>query len=106
MAGEFPQLFSSPKPLMLGAGKVVLAEAAAQGWSVSKRKAIRSALRSWTGARRYLEALAAPGATRFGLDGQPVAPVDDDHRAEALRRLEVRKAAVGGAVGHHPSPRQ
>ena len=56
----------------------------------------REAQRSWRRSalphvhrQAYLAALAADGAMRFGLDGQPVGPVEPEHRTEALKLLAV-----------------
>ena len=46
----------------------------------------------------YLRALAREGARRHDLDGTPLGPVSDAHRARAAQRLEARRAkgAKGG----------
>ena len=46
----------------------------------------------------YLRALAREGARRHDLDGAPLGPVSDAHRARAAQRLEARRAkgAKGG----------
>ena len=45
----------------------------------------------------YLRALAREGARRHDLDGTPLGPVSDAHRARAAQRLEARRAK--GAKG-------
>ena len=40
-----------------------------------------------TGSLAYLDALAADGAMRFGLDGQPMGPVSTEHRAGAIEAM-------------------
>ena len=45
----------------------------------------------------YLRALAREGARRHGLDGTPLGPVSDAHRARAAQLLEARRAK--GAKG-------
>ena len=41
---------------------------------------------------RYLRALAREGAKRHDLDGNPLGPVSDAHRARAAQQLEARRA--------------
>ena len=50
------------------------------------------------GSDGYLRALAREGARRHDLDGTPLGPVSDAHRALAAQRLEARRAkgARGG----------
>ena len=47
---------------------------------------------------QYLRALAREGARRHDLDGCPLGPVSDTHRARTAQRLEARRAkgAKGG----------
>ena len=44
------------------------------------------------GSEQYLRALAREGARRHDLDGCPLGPVSDAHRARAAQRLEARRA--------------
>ena len=53
-------------------------------------KSIRTALARWTGHPAYLRALAAAGSQRVDLQGHPVGPVADEHRAYATQLLEQR----------------
>jgi sRNA-binding protein len=89
LEGAYPRLFDDPvvRPLAVGLGKTITREALAAGL---KRQAIAAALHGWTCSRRYLMALVADGAARHGLDGAPVEPVSDDHRAQAAKLLEER----------------
>ena len=50
------------------------------------------------GSDGYLRALAREGARRHDLDGTPLGPVSDAHRARTAQRLEARRAkgAKGG----------
>lgn len=54
-------------------------------------------LRTWTSQPAYRAALAAPGAMRHGLGGQPVEAVSARHRAHARKQL--------GANDHLPTLR-
>ena len=67
-----------------------------------KREDVGAALHYFTRGHSYLAALAADGAMRFGVDGEPVGPVEPEHRTEALKLLAViveikerRSAPVG-----------
>ena len=78
--------------------------AAELGLECSPRQ-LRRALGRWTGHGRYLERLAAPGALRVDLDGQPGEPVSAEHRAHALARLAARRPAPKpepGPNAHRP----
>jgi sRNA-binding protein len=105
MQATWPGLFDAPsiKPLMIGAGKEIVAQALAAG---QNRQGVHAALRAWTGARRYLMALANPMAMRHGLDGNPVESVTLEHRETAAKMLAERIAAAkmkahgGGAPKH------
>jgi sRNA-binding protein len=44
-------------------------------------------LKRHTGSLAYLDALAADGAMRFGLDGQPMGPVSAEHRVGAIEAM-------------------
>jgi len=75
------------RPLALGLGPQIIAEAA-EGYEKPIKEAIRRLVRSW----QYLEASAAEGAQRHDLQGDPVGPVSDEHRASAMERLAEMKA--------------
>ncbi|MDH5329933.1 MAG: ProQ/FINO family protein [Aquincola sp.] len=46
----------------------------------------------YTTTTPYLKALAAPGAQRFDLDGEPAGEIAEEHRAAAVEELERRRA--------------
>jgi ProP effector len=98
MRETYPALFSYPPvPLMIGVGKEIVAAAIASGaWSTlsSARNAVGAALHFHTNSIGYLSALAEPGAMRVNLRGEPVGLVDEEHRAEAKKLLEARKAEI------------
>jgi hypothetical protein len=48
---------------------------------------LRRLLAHLTACPLYLHALARPDSMRHDIDGHPVEPVSDEHRAEALARL-------------------
>ena len=62
------------------------------------RRELSAALRSWCRAPGYLAAVAAAGSLRHGLDGQPVAEVDPEHRAAAAAALALWCAKAAGAA--------
>jgi hypothetical protein len=96
LEATYPALFDDPvvKPLAIGVGKTIVREALAAG---QKRQAIGAALHYWTRARRYHQALTVPGAMRCGIDGEPVEPVSEEHRAQAAQRLAERARAQAPA---------
>jgi len=57
------------------------------------RTRIRRWLQAWCRRPLYLEALAAHGSMRHGLDGQPIEEVTEQHRAFAQEELGTRHAA-------------
>lgn len=86
---RYPALFSKgkgkgknwkpgkPKPLAIG---IAADLQKGMGWS---EEATKSFMAWYTFNKDYQTALAAEGSMRFGLDGQPTGPVDDNHRALA-----------------------
>ena len=85
LAETYPAAFGSVvRPLALGAGRLVWPEAKRRG---IKRRALNAALKRHTGSLAYLDALAADGAMRFGLDGQPMGPLSAEHRAGAIEAM-------------------
>jgi ProQ/FINO family len=88
LKATFPVLFDAypPRPLMVGVGKLIAPIAREAG---VKRHDVGAALHYFTRGQSYLAALAADGAMRFGLDGEPVGPVEPEHRTEALKLLAV-----------------
>jgi len=77
------EVIAAHKPLVIGARENFRQIAPCD---VSHR-ALRKALEAHANSRPYLEALAAEGAQRHGLDGEPVCPVSEEDRAYALHRL-------------------
>jgi hypothetical protein len=87
LKAAYPALFGyPPRPLAVGIGKLITAAAREAG---VKREDVGAALHNFTRGQSYLKALAADGAMRFGLDGEPVGPVEPEHRTEALKLLAV-----------------
>ena len=87
LKAAYPALFGyPPRPLAIGIGKLITAAAREAG---VKREDVGAALHYFTRGQSYLAALAADGAMRFGLDGEPVGPVEPEHRTEALKLLAV-----------------
>jgi sRNA-binding protein len=86
-----PPVFSlePPVPLELGVlGKLFLLVHPGMA-----RTRVRRWLQAWCRRPLYLEALAAEGSMRHGLDGQPVEEVAERHRAFAQEELGTRHAA-------------
>jgi hypothetical protein len=86
----WPHLFQKPMPLAIGIGEEIMARASAAGL---KRYTVGTALHRWTQSRHYLEALAAPGAVRWGVGGTAVDFVASQHQAGARERLAALAAA-------------
>jgi hypothetical protein len=81
----WPALFCDPpKPLVVGIHKPIMARASEAGL---RWYAVGVALRDWTRRPRYLEALAADRAMRWGLDGEAIERVASEHQALARRQL-------------------
>ncbi|MCA0940190.1 ProQ/FinO family protein [Salipiger pacificus] len=88
LIAQFPTLFDPehPRPLALRlSGELV--RATSGSWS-----ATGLALHHWTRRRRYLEALAAPDAQRYNLDGTISEPVSEEHRQHARDQLAAYAA--------------
>jgi ProP effector len=54
--------------------------------------ALKLALRTYCGNNWYLRALAAPGAMRINLNGEPIGPVEAEQAAGAATRIAARIA--------------
>ena len=65
--------------------------ASALGLDQGERYRLGGLLGKWTGRAAYLKALSAPGAQRYGLDGEPAAAVSPEHHAAALEQLERKR---------------
>ena len=105
--GRLPVLFGyPPRPLAVGIGKLIAPAARAAG---IKREDIGAALHYFTRAPKLFQALAADGAMRLGLDGEPVGPVESEHRTEALKLLAVivrdQSEAFGSGRSGRPTNR-
>ena len=61
----------------------------------------------YTTTTAYLKALAAPGAQRFDLDGQPAGEIAEEHRSAAAEEVARRQAiaAERRAAFRKPAPR-
>jgi ProP effector len=90
MRSQWPAAFAEEplRPLAVGAGAVI-ARARPQGKTHSD---IRAALRLYVGSDPYLEALAAEGTHRIGLDGSDAGEVEESHRLHAREQLAERQA--------------
>jgi hypothetical protein len=89
---HLPAVFPTPgdpivRPLEIGVGRSLHdACMPPDGMTAAKAHAILGdTLRRYVQSPRYRAALAAPGAWRHDLDGNPVSPVSEDH-AEFARR--------------------
>lgn len=83
----FPDLFKVPPvPLPIGF-RLVAAKQRPEGVSLN---GLQRALHRWTNAKRYLRALAAEGSMRHDINGKPVEPVTEAHRAVAAMQLRRR----------------
>ncbi|MBD9653142.1 ProQ/FINO family protein [Ensifer sp. ENS09] len=60
--------------------------------------ALRKALATYVHARSYQIAVARPGSMRHDIDGEPVEPVSDADRLDALKKYEGFKARNGSSV--------
>lgn len=81
---RWPGVFDrkNPKPLALGTGKAVRA---ALGLTHKRSKRLMARL---IHCRPYQAALAAKDAQRHDLNGKPVEPVSEEHRANAQTWLD------------------
>jgi sRNA-binding protein len=92
LAATYPLAFGADvKPVAIGVGKLIWPEAKAAG---IRRRALNDAL-SRASSLAYLEALAADGPMRVGLDGAQVEPISIEHQIHALDRL----AEIGRCLG-------
>lgn len=74
-------------PMAVGIAKGILDTAAPED-----QGEIRRAFRRMSRSGRYIKALIADGAMRHGLDGLPIEPVSDAHRAHAEKIRAERRA--------------
>ncbi len=109
LAELFPALFVAPgapgpcKPIKLRVHADILARAP----GVFSKRVLGAFFSRYTTTTAYLKALAAEGAQRFDLDGQPAGAVADEHRAAAAQELARRHALAverRAAQRHAPAP--
>lgn len=82
---HFPKVFNAEQPVPLAEGF--------KGELLSQMPQVPPAVANlflgrWTSRREYLEALSAPGAVRYHLDGSVAEPVTEEHRIQAACRLD------------------
>jgi sRNA-binding protein len=99
LRASFPALFGCwpPRPLAIGIGQAITEAGAAAGF---ERSHVGAAMRFRVYSRGYLEALAADGSMRHGLDGAPVEAVAEEHKIEARKQmaeLDARRAEARAA---------
>ena len=102
----FPACFnrSAPQPLKIGLGEELLALAGVHpALADLTRTRIRRALKAYTGAPAYRQALAQ-GGPRYDLNGQPAGEVTPDQQADA-RRPRVRQPRATAEATASPLPR-
>jgi sRNA-binding protein len=89
LRSTWPDLFGKPpKPLAMGIGVEIVAKARDAGL---KPYAVGTFLYHWTQSRRYLDALAAKDAVRWGLGGTAVDFASREHQVVALVQLSALK---------------
>lgn len=81
---------SNPRPLAVGIHKQIYRVAERIGMS---RKAVRNFLAWWSSSHAYRQALMAPRAQRYNLDGSSAGPVSALHADQARRSETQRKAS-------------
>ena len=108
LAALFPALFVGPdgngtwKALKLRIHADIQARAPGQ---FSKR-ALGIFFSRYTTTTAYLRALAAPGAQRFDLDGQPAGEIAEEHRSAAALEVERRRSiAIERRAAQRKPPR-
>lgn len=82
-------------PMQTGIGAILT-----RGKTKPRRQEISRALATLCRSKRYLEAVAAPGAQRYDLNGEAVAPVTVTHqlfaiqkRADIMRMYETKSTS-------------
>ncbi len=94
LAALFPALFIAPgapgpfKPIKLR----IHADIQARAPGEFSKRVLGIFFSRYTTTNAYLKALAAPGAQRFDLDGQPAGEIADEHRNAAVDELARRHA--------------
>jgi sRNA-binding protein len=94
LAALFPALFIAPgapgpfKPIKLR----IHADIQARAPGEFSKRVLGIFFSRYTTTNAYLKALAAPGAQRFDLDGQPAGEIAEEHRHAAVEELARRHA--------------
>jgi sRNA-binding protein len=94
LRAAYPAVFTTARPLAIGVGRTL---AAARPAYVAAG-ALKAALAGRTRRPAYLKALAAPGAHRVDLAGNPIGPVTGEHRAHAAALLEELRNTTPWAI--------
>jgi sRNA-binding protein len=68
------------------------------------RRLVGQVLHRYTTSAPYLLSLCRPGAERHNLDGNPVQPVSEEHRAAAQRMLNAKMAFRAKAAARSSKP--
>lgn len=68
--------------------------------------ALRKAVATYVHSRRYQMAVAKAGSVRHDINGEPVEPVSDADRMDALRKYEGFQACDGSSKPKSASPAQ
>jgi hypothetical protein len=106
LAETWPALFAGdPVPLPIGMTDMVYAEGRTKG-GLSNRLCKRAfkALCWRCASRAYLTAVAADGAMRRNVEGEPVEPVSERDRQHALERLAAQDARASPIKEGEPAP--
>lgn len=107
LAALFPALFVAPgapgpfRPIKLRVHADILARAP----GVFSKRVLGIFFSRYTTSNGYLKALAAPGAQRFDLDGQPAGEIAEVHRAAAAEELARRHAIAAERRATQPPRR-
>jgi len=90
LVSAYPGLFKIPPvPLPIGF-RLMAAKQRPEGVS---HCGLNRALYRWVNSKAYLRALAAAGAMRHDVNGQPIEPVAEEHRQIAALQLQRRLGA-------------
>ncbi|WGE31012.1 fertility inhibition protein FinO (plasmid) [Edwardsiella tarda] len=89
MKPHWPGLFEgdTPRLLQIGLRDALLADIAARALPLS-RKQLRRCLKRITRSTTYLRSMVV-GASRYGIDGQPVATITEEEQQYARARIEL-----------------
>ena len=115
LRAQLPTLLVEVPPVLLLPAEVPLAIGASRELlSLARPDCSKTMVRRWLGrwCRRidYLAAVAAPDSLRHDLNGQPVEPVADQHRAHAHAMMVIAEAALAARFAEarraHPQRRK